>query len=102
MTLLIGPVAWSTASAVAAVRSALQALSEVDESRPHVLAGRLRIATVAAGVFLIGASLIMPALRQSRDTSRRIACQNNLRTLGTALFDYAQLNAGNIDFLKLR
>lgn len=48
--------------------------------------------TVGAGVALIVASFLLPALRQGRDTSRVTACKHNLMTLGTALFDYADKN----------
>jgi hypothetical protein len=45
---------------------------------------------VAGGVLTVLGMLMLPALRESRDAARRIACQNNLRTLGTAISDYAE------------
>lgn len=47
---------------------------------------------VVAGIVLIGASVLLPAIRQGRDASRRISCENNLLTLGTALYEYVKKN----------
>jgi hypothetical protein len=46
--------------------------------------------TVGAGVLFALGMLLAPALRESRDASRRLVCQNNLASLGSALFDYQQ------------
>lgn len=45
---------------------------------------------VGGGVMLALGMLMMPALRESRDASRGVACQNNLMGLGTALFDFQE------------
>lgn len=50
--------------------------------------------TVGAGVLLILAALIMPALQESRAASRRGTCAFNLRGLGLASEKYAELNDG--------
>jgi hypothetical protein len=49
---------------------------------------------VAVGVVLAISMLILPALRDSRDISRRTVCQNNMRQLGVALIAYAADHAG--------
>jgi hypothetical protein len=53
-------------------------------------------ATIAAGVLLILAALVTPAIQQSRATARRFTCENNLRGWGLASEHYAQLNNGNL------
>lgn len=45
--------------------------------------------TIGAAVLLVVAALVFPALRESREAARRVTCQDNLRTLGTALAQYA-------------
>ena len=49
---------------------------------------------VAVGVVFAISMLLLPALRESRDISRRNACQNNLRQLGFAFIDYAGEHEG--------
>jgi hypothetical protein len=44
--------------------------------------------TVGGGVLLTLGMLMLPALRESRDATRRAVCENNLRVLSSALFDY--------------
>lgn len=50
--------------------------------------------TVAGGIFLAVSMLFLPALRQSRDASRRIECANHLRQLGTLLISYSEDHGG--------
>lgn len=45
---------------------------------------------VAAGICLALSLLFFPALLSSRETSRRLSCQNNLRQLGLALASYSE------------
>jgi hypothetical protein len=45
--------------------------------------------SVAAGVFLAVSMLLLPALRGSRDTSRRNQCAKNQSELGRAIFSFA-------------
>jgi hypothetical protein len=52
--------------------------------------------SVAAGVFLAVSMLLLPALRGSRDTSRKAMCANNLRQIGQYLFRYAEKNNGYV------
>jgi len=47
---------------------------------------------VCAGVLGVLAMLMAPALRESRDAARRQVCSNNLRALGTAVFNYARVH----------
>jgi hypothetical protein len=46
--------------------------------------------TVAGGVFLAVSMLFVPALRQSRDASRRTDCVNNLHEVGRMLACYSE------------
>lgn len=48
---------------------------------------------VGGGVLLALGMLMMPALRESRDASRRLVCQDNLRALASRLGDYADGHA---------
>lgn len=49
---------------------------------------------VAAGVIMAVGMMLLPALASSRDTSRRLACENNMRQLGYALQQYANDHDG--------
>jgi hypothetical protein len=49
---------------------------------------------VAGGVLAVLGMLMLPALRESRDASRRITCQNNLNTLAAGLFDFQDNHGG--------
>jgi len=51
---------------------------------------------VAAGILVVVGSLMIPALRESRDSARRQQCQNNLRSLGMALASYADRFGGQL------
>lgn len=52
--------------------------------------GRWRLAdlALAGGALFLVASLGVPALNHYRDHARRVECQENLRFLGTVLYDY--------------
>jgi len=45
---------------------------------------------VGTGVVLALVALLLPALHESRDVSRRLQCQNNLYTLGSALVEFSE------------
>lgn len=49
---------------------------------------------VAAGVIMAVGMMLLPALAGSRDASRRIACENNMRQVGYALQQYANEHGG--------
>jgi hypothetical protein len=49
---------------------------------------------IAAALFLAATMLFFPALNQSRFAARVLGCQNNLREIGTALTNYADLHGG--------
>jgi hypothetical protein len=59
-----------------------------------VLGWSLADLTVAGGVFLAVSMLLFPALRDSRDATRRKVCENNLRSMHIVLAQYAE-NHGN-------
>jgi hypothetical protein len=46
--------------------------------------------TVGGGVLLVLGMLVLPALQESRNAARRLTCQDNLRALGTGLFQYQE------------
>jgi len=50
--------------------------------------------TVAGGVLLAVSMLLFPALRDSRDATRRTVCQNNQREISMLLFRFASDNGG--------
>jgi hypothetical protein len=50
--------------------------------------------TVAGGVLAVLGMLMLPALRESRDASRRITCQNNLQTLASGMFNFQDSHGG--------
>ena len=45
---------------------------------------------VAGGILLVMGTLLLPALRESRDAARRQQCHDNLHRLGTALAQFAE------------
>jgi hypothetical protein len=38
--------------------------------------------------------LLLPAMRESRDATRRLVCESNLQTLGTGLYEYQENHGG--------
>ena len=55
-----------------------------------VLGWSLADLTVAGGVFLAVSMLLFPALRDSRDATRRNVCENNLQNMHIVLAQYAE------------
>jgi hypothetical protein len=64
-------------------------ISTAAEPPAGVLGWSLADLTVAGGVALAVCMLIFPALRESRDGTRRTVCQNNQRQLWFIVSDYA-------------
>ena len=64
-------------------------LRAVAEPPPGVLGWSLADLTVAGGVFLAVSMLLFPALRDSRDATRRVVCENNMQRFFVALNQYA-------------
>ncbi|HEX2474137.1 MAG TPA: hypothetical protein VHK01_05300 [Lacipirellulaceae bacterium] len=60
------------------------------EAPAGVLGWSLADLTVAGGVVLAVSMLLFPALRDSRDASRRVDCENNLRNIYFAAAKYAE------------
>ena len=56
--------------------------------------------TVAGGVVLAVSMLLFPALRDSRDGTRRNVCQNNQRQLWLLVANYAQNHGGYVPQVK--
>ncbi|MCA9240190.1 MAG: DUF1559 domain-containing protein, partial [Planctomycetales bacterium] len=55
---------------------------------------------VAAGVVLALGSMLLPAIPRSREASRRLACQDNMRQLGQALVGYSQEHDGYFPYIQ--
>jgi prepilin-type N-terminal cleavage/methylation domain-containing protein/prepilin-type processing-associated H-X9-DG protein len=51
---------------------------------------------VVIAIIAILAAMLLPALKMARDTAKQIVCANNLKTLGTGLFLYANNYDGYI------
>jgi hypothetical protein len=66
------------------------ALSQAGDPPSGILGWSLADLTVAGGVMLAVSMLLFPALRNSRDGTRQVGCQNNLRQVGTLVALYAQ------------
>ncbi len=58
--------------------------------------------TVAGGILATLAMLLLPALHQGREASRRLACKNNLRAIGQALILYAEQNRQGLPHVASR
>ncbi len=56
---------------------------------------------VAFGVLATIGMLLLPAINRSRESSRRVACQNNMKQLGSALVHYAEQHRQGLPRVKL-
>jgi hypothetical protein len=71
-------------------------LSHAGDSPAGFLGWSLADLTVAGGVMLAVSMLIFPAIRNSRDGTRRVVCQNHLRDLGVLTASFAHDHGGLI------
>jgi hypothetical protein len=69
-------------------------ISAVAEPPPGVLGWSMADLTVAGGVFLAVSMLLFPALRDSRDATRRAVCESNMQQFYVAAKQYA-IDHGN-------
>ncbi len=65
-------------------------LSEASEFGSHTRRWSIADWTVGGGIVAVVVMLLFPALHESRDSARRMKCQDNLRELGAGLVDYAE------------
>jgi prepilin-type processing-associated H-X9-DG protein len=70
------------------------ALSDASDAPSGVLGWSLADLTVAGGVMLAVSMLLFPALRDSRDGTRRSGCLFNLSQIGQLFQRYAESNGG--------
>lgn len=56
--------------------------------------------TMIMSVVVLMAMLILPALHQSRESARRLACASNLRNLSIALRHHSELNGGRFPLMQ--
>ena len=74
---------------------------EMLSAGPRGMGISFRQFAAAAAVFLLAATLLLPVLAQNLAEARRVACLNNLGTLGEGLGQYAAANAGFMPRLSL-
>ena len=55
---------------------------------------------VVACVLLVMGTLLIPAIRESRESARRVQCQEKLRILGSKLAAYAKHTGGNLPAIE--
>lgn len=84
----------SVGSGAAGLSDALASSASANEPAAYTPKWSIADLTVAGGVFLAVTMLLVPALRDSRDSARRVDCQNNLHELGTMLASYAKEHDG--------
>src|SRR6478672_547170 len=72
------------------------ALSQAGDPPSGILGWSLADLTVAGGVMLAVSMLLFPALRNSRDGTRQVGCQNHLRQMSVLIGGYAEDHGGLI------
>ena len=55
---------------------------------------------IVIAIIAILAGMLLPALNKARETAKKIACMNNLKTLGTGIVFYADTNRGYLPRTK--
>lgn len=87
--------------AARAVHSARTAAAFSAELAP-ASAWRLQDLLVAGGICIAASLLLFPAISNSQSKARLMACQNNLREIGTALTSYSQVHQGYFPLVPQR
>ena len=77
-------------------RFASQVALVADVPVPRGLSASWRQVTAAAAVFVVGFSLMMPAINRTRDAAQVAGCENNLATAGMQLGAYAADHKGTL------
>lgn len=70
--------------------SSAATLSEASEFVSHTRRWSIADWTVGTGIVAVVFMLLLPALHESRETARRLKCQDNIREIGSGLVDYAE------------
>lgn len=73
--------------------------SDMSEWNPRKHGWDMVDAVVAAGIFIAAAMLFFPAIANSRQQSRQLACQNNLRQASMGLQLYGANNRGVFPYI---
>jgi hypothetical protein len=76
------------------------AIAQANDPPAGVLGWSLADLTVAGGVMLALSMLLFPALRDSRDGSRRVACQNNQWQIYRLVASFQEDHAGYVPFVQ--
>lgn len=84
------------AMSAGAVSTRAAALGDSSEPPTGALGWSLADLTVAGGVILAVSMLLFPAVRESRDGTRRDHCAFNMHQLGQLIFQYAESRNGYI------
>jgi hypothetical protein len=77
-------------------------LSEACERGANPRPRSLADLTIGAGILVILGTLLLPALRVSRDAARLTQCQDNLQEIGSALNAYANQNGRGLPHVGYR
>ncbi len=77
-------------------------LSETRDRCANVSRWSLADLAVGMSILLVLGMLLLPALRESRDSARRAKCQDNLREIGSALVEYADRNRRGLPHVGYR
>jgi prepilin-type processing-associated H-X9-DG protein len=76
------------------------AIAQAADPPAGVLGWSLADLTVAGGVMLAVSMLLFPAIRESRDEARRVACQNNQWQIYRVVASFQEDHAGYVPFVQ--